>query len=89
MIDNNWWFRSVFDAIKHGKMEVTYDELINNMIIDAWYEKCMKKHLNDNSVRNSLYIDGLNKTEFTNRLENVVRPVYKAAINQGSRYIRT
>lgn len=31
-----FWFRSIFDAILSGKREVSYDELVNHMIIDAW-----------------------------------------------------
>ena len=31
-----FWFRSIFDVIKSGKNTVTYNELINHMVIDAW-----------------------------------------------------
>lgn len=47
------------------------------------FEKCKKTHINDMTVRNKLYKDGLTKEEFCNTLEAVMQPVYKAAMNQG------
>ena len=32
-----FWFRAVVDSIMEDKLEVSYDELINHMIADAWY----------------------------------------------------
>lgn len=32
-----FWFHAILDSVIAGKHEVTYDELINYMIADAWY----------------------------------------------------
>ena len=32
-----FWFHAILDSVVAGKKEVTYDDLINNMIADAWY----------------------------------------------------
>jgi hypothetical protein len=32
-----FWFQSIVDAVIDGKEKVSYDELINQMVGDAWY----------------------------------------------------
>ena len=32
-----FWFQAIVDAVVNGKETVSYDELINHMIVDAWY----------------------------------------------------
>ena len=42
-----------------------------------------KYHLNNDEVRNALYCDGLTENDFSERLNNVIYPVYDAAKNNG------
>lgn len=32
-----FWFQAIFEHIIKGRNRITYDELINKMIADAWY----------------------------------------------------
>lgn len=32
-----FWFQAIVDKVHEGKSTLTYDEIINNMIADAWY----------------------------------------------------
>ena len=32
-----FWFRAILESVIAGKQAITFDELINNMIADAWY----------------------------------------------------
>lgn len=32
-----FWFQAIVDLVSHGKDRITYDELINEMIANAWY----------------------------------------------------
>ena len=56
----------------------------NTRVAEA-FNKCADYHLNNSEIRNSLYADGLSKNEFGVRLENVIKPVYKSAVNCGFR----
>jgi len=47
------------------------------------FDKISKYHLNNEEIKRELYCDGLTETEFGERLNNVVRPVYNAARNNG------
>lgn len=49
------------------------------------FEKCALYHLNNQEIRNQLYVPGLSAPEFKGRLEHVIRPVYESAINCGFR----
>ncbi|MBR3251709.1 MAG: hypothetical protein IKF80_08350, partial [Erysipelotrichaceae bacterium] len=51
--------------------------------IRSLFEECCKEHINDIDIYNKLYIDGLSKDEFHNRLKEIVLPVYNAAHNLG------
>lgn len=39
-----FWFHAILDSVVAGKKEVTYDDLINNMIADAWYMVSEYRH---------------------------------------------
>lgn len=47
------------------------------------FDKCLNEHVNSEDVKRKLYKDGLSKLEFTNALEEIMLPVYKAASNIG------
>lgn len=49
------------------------------------FEKCALYHLNNQEIRNQLYVSGLSAPEFKGRLEHVIRPVYESAVNCGFR----
>jgi len=47
------------------------------------FEKCLRDHVNSDDVRLHLYREGIGKDEYTNRLEKLILPAYKAAENMG------
>ena len=47
------------------------------------FEKCLMEHVNDLDIQMKLYRQGLSKESFSNRLEEIVYPVYHAAQNMG------
>lgn len=47
------------------------------------FEKCAKEHLNNLEIRGRLYREGLSEEEFTERLSEVILPVYQSARNAG------
>lgn len=47
------------------------------------FERCLKEHVNNSDVLMKLYQTELSKEEFSNRLEEVISPVYMAAYNMG------
>ena len=55
----------------------------NDAVIEGSFNRLAKKHLNDSNIRSSLYDSGLDKPEFTSRLEKVIKPVFDLAINSG------
>ena len=40
-----FWFKSIIEKVIDGKMDLTYEELVDNMIADAWY-MVTEYHLN-------------------------------------------
>jgi hypothetical protein len=56
-----------------------------NHLLAKEFEKCALYHLNNQEIRNQLYVDGLNRNEFITRLEHVMRPIYDSAKNCGFR----
>lgn len=40
-----FWFKAILDKVSEGKTELSYDELVNEMIADAWY-MVTEYHLN-------------------------------------------
>ncbi len=51
-------------------------------VADA-FTKIAKYHLNNDEIKRTLYCDGLTENEFGERLNNVMYPVYNAALNSG------
>lgn len=47
------------------------------------FDKIAKYHLNNDEIARSLYCAGLSEDEFGRRLDNVIRPIYDAAKNNG------
>ena len=47
------------------------------------FEKCAKEHINSVDVKQKLYRPGLAREEFAAQLDDIVRPVYGAALNLG------
>ena len=47
------------------------------------FEKCAKEHLNNMEIQGRLYRQGLSEKEFSERLEEVMLPVYQSARNAG------
>ena len=67
-----------------GELEYrAYELRAGNEIIAREFNKIAPYHLNNQEIRNQLYADGLNRNDFKNRLEHVIRPVYESAKNQG------
>ncbi|MEG2146310.1 MAG: HNH endonuclease domain-containing protein, partial [Lachnospiraceae bacterium] len=54
----------------------------NNMVAQEFH-KIAPYHLNNQEIRNQLYIDGLGEATFKNRLDHIMRPVYESAKNCG------
>ena len=54
----------------------------NDKVADA-FDKISKYHLNNEEIARSLYCDGLTEADFGERLNNVIRPIYVAAKNNG------
>lgn len=40
-----YWFRSIMDGVEHGNRVMTFDDIINRMIVNAWYP-VSEYHLN-------------------------------------------
>lgn len=49
------------------------------------FKSCADHHLNDPDIRRELYQDGLSQSQFIQRLEKVIEPVYQSARNSGFR----
>ena len=47
------------------------------------FEKCAADHLNSTDIRRKLYREGLSRAEFDGQLQEIIYPVYKAAMNLG------
>jgi hypothetical protein len=56
-----------------------YELKQQNELIEHEFNKIAPYHLNSQEVRNQLYGDGLNRNEFIERLEHVIKPVYESA----------
>lgn len=51
--------------------------------IQEEFEKCAREHLNNQEIRLKLYQPGLSEREFSERLEEVILPVYQSAKSMG------
>lgn len=50
-----------------------------NEAVAGEFQKIAPYHLNNMEIRNCLYADGLDKTSFIGKLEQVIKPVYESA----------
>ena len=62
---------------------ISYKLSKENVTVSNLFEKIAKYHLNNDEIRRSLYCDGLTQDMFVERLQNVIYPVYNAALNNG------
>ncbi len=60
-----------------------YELRNNNELIYREFNKIAPYHLNNPDIRNRLYEPELDKREFVNRLERIMRPVYESALTSG------
>jgi len=73
-----------FDGL--GEMEYRAYRLKNeNELVAKEFNKIAPYHLNNQEIRNQLYVDGLSEADFKNRLDHIIRPVYESAKNCGFR----
>lgn len=56
-----------------------------NEVVRSSFDNIAKYHLNSSEITRELYCDGLSEDDFSNRLYNVIHPVYDAARNSGFR----
>ena len=54
-----------------------------NHVIGKLFQNCLDEYVNDINIRHNLYKPDQEEYEFTNRLEEVIKPVYVAATNLG------
>lgn len=73
-----------FDGL--GKLEYrAYRLKADNELVAKEFDKIAPYHLNNQEIRNQLYVDGLSEAEFMTRLDHIIRPVYESAQNCGFR----
>ncbi len=73
-----------FDAL--GELEYkAYCLKIENEMVAKEFNRIAPYHLNNQEIRNQLYVDGLSEVEFKTRLDHIIRPVYESAKNCGFR----
>ncbi len=71
-----------FDRL--GEIEYrAYELKSQNELIANEFRKIAPYHLNNQEIRNRLYVDGLDRDSFKERLEHIIRPVYESAQTQG------
>ncbi len=71
-----------FDSL--GEIEYrAYELKLQNEIVSHEFKKIAPYHLNNQEIRNQLYVDGLDRVSFKERLEHIIRPVYESAQTQG------
>jgi len=57
----------------------------DNELVAKEFNKIAPYHLNNQEIKNQLYVDGLSDVEFKTRLDHIIRPVYESAKNCGFR----
>lgn len=73
-----------FDSL--GEIEFrAYRLKHENEMVSKEFNKIAPYHLNNQEIRNQLYVDGLTEPEFKMRLDHIIRPVYESAKNCGFR----
>lgn len=60
-----------------------YDLIWTDKEIKKFYDSVADSHLNDLTIRSSLYEKGLNISDFQTRLEKIIKPVYDSALSHG------
>lgn len=73
-----------FDGLGEVEYKAYCLKATNEMVCKE-FNKIAPYHLNNQEIRNQLYIEGLTKPEFKTRLAHVIRPVYESAKNCGFR----
>lgn len=69
-----------------GELEYkAYRLKAENEMVAKEFNKIAPYHLNNQEIRNQLYVDGLSEPEFKTRLDHIIRPVYESAKNCGFR----
>ncbi len=76
--------------ISRNRTEASYNEIINEMIVSAWYS-VLEYHVHLSGIRGDgtcrasreLYRKGNTESEFYTILEKNMRPVYDSAYRQG------
>ena len=63
----------------------SYELSKENEAVRSSFDNIAKYHLNSAEIAKELYCDGLSEDDFSNRLYNVIHPVYDAARNSGFR----
>ena len=63
----------------------SYEMMWKNELLLASFKKCAKEHLNNSDIQRKIYREGLQFEQFSNALEEVIRPVYQYAKNCGFR----
>ena len=63
--------------LKTEQMIIEYEN------IERIFNVCLDEYVNDINIRNTLYLKGQNRTEFYNKMKDIVEPVYNAAHNLG------
>ncbi len=76
--DWNKYFRKLTDIEYHA-----YSLIWTNEHVHIEFDKCAKDHINSTDVLHKLYRENLSKEAFSNNLEEIIRPVYNAALNLG------
>lgn len=67
-----------------GELEYrAYELKSQNELVAREFHKIAPYHLNNQEIRNQLYVDGLDKCTFIERLDHVIRPVYESAQTLG------
>ena len=73
-----------FDSL--GEIEFrAYRLKYENEMVAREFNKIAPYHLNNQEIRNQLYVDGVTEPEFKPRLDHIIRPVYESAKNCGFR----
>ena len=62
---------------------LSYEMMWKYPSIHEEFEKCAREDLNNQEIRHKLYRQGLSEREFSERLEEVILPVYKSAKSMG------
>ena len=60
-----------------------YQSIWQNDQIHTLFEKCKKEHVNSNEALMGLYQENIPEADYRTHLDNLLRPTYQAAKNQG------